>query len=163
MRSVAPWLLGSLLAFLATSAAFLTLANLGSEPSEVRLEPREPPPRSDSPLELLLDANHLDSLSAGPGQVMTLRATNGGDDGLSDVSLTVEVSSEDTTLLETRRQRKTIEEIKPGESAEIPFELDLSPPDTASDLELETPRAIIEVRATTPSGVSTVRTAVLPL
>lgn len=165
MKSLAPWAIGAILAFLVTSGAFLLLANLGTEPSEVRLEQRQPAPKSNSPLELGLDEERLASLEAEEDQGVTLSVRNGGAESLSDVNLTVEVYSEDTSLSEAERYRKTVEEITPGESAEVPFELDLSPPDTkeTTDYHLgpEPPRAIIEIRATVPDGGgSAIRTVI---
>lgn len=164
VRGIAPWVLGSILAFVITSGAFLLLANLGTEPSEVRLEPRQPPPKSDSSLELDLDEERLASLNASRNQSITLNVRNGGGVDLSTVNLTVEVYSEDTSLPEARRYRKTIEGLDSGESAEVEFDLNLSPPETTNSYSgTEPPRTIIEVRATTPDGVSAIRTAVLQL
>lgn len=162
MRGFAPWIAGSILAFLVTSAAFLALANLGAAPSEIRLESREPQPRSNSSLDLGLDEAGLASLEAAEGQSITLDVRNGGDEALSDVALTVEVYSEDTSLSESGRYRKTIQEITPGETATVPFDLDLSPPEDAPAYPSpEPPRTIVEVRATTPEGVSAIRTVIL--
>lgn len=162
MKGVAPWVVGSVLAFLVTSVAFLALANLGTDPSEIRLESEEPQPRSDSALDLSLDEASLASLEAAEGQSITLDVRNGGDEALSDVALTVEVRSEDTSLTESERYRKTIQEIIPGESAAVPFDLDLSPPEGTSPYPSpEPPRTIVEIRATTPEGVSAIRTVIL--
>lgn len=162
MRGFVPWVAGSILAFLVTSVAFLALANLGADPSEMRLESREPQPRSSSPLDLGLDEARLASLEAAEGQSITLDVRNGGDEVLSDVAITVEVYSEDTALSESDRYRKTIREITPGETAAVPFELDLSPPaETIPYPGPEPPRTIVEVRATTPEGVSAIRTVIL--
>lgn len=162
MKGIAPWVVGAVMAFVVASGAFLLLANLGSDPSEIRLEPREPQPRSDSALELGLDEERLASLEAEEGQTTTLNVRNGGEEALSDIALTIEVYSEDTSLSESERYRKTIREITPGETAEVPFDLDLSPPEgTPAQPGPEPPRTIIEVRATTPEGVSAIRTAIL--
>lgn len=159
---MAPWAAGAVLAFLVTSGAFLLLANLGTEPSEMRLERPQPAPRSDSALEIGLDEERLASLEAAPSQSIALDVSNGGGEGLVDVNLTVEVYSENTALPEGQRQRKTIQALEPGEFAEVPFELDLSPPEAGGAyLGPEPPRTIIEVRATTPGGVSAIRTAIL--
>ncbi|MBA2693581.1 MAG: hypothetical protein H0U65_14015 [Rubrobacter sp.] len=161
MRGVAPWAVGSVLAFLVTSAAFLLLANLGTDPSEVRLEQRQSAPKSNAPLELALDENQLASFEAAPEQNMSLGVRNGGGDGLSDVNLTVEVYSEDTAAPEGQRQRKTIQALDPGESAEVFFDLDLSPPEAADEYPgPEQPRNIVEIRATTPGGTSAIRTVI---
>lgn len=162
MKGVAPWIGGAILAFLLTSAAFLALANLGASPSEVRLESPGSPPRSDSFLDLGLDETRLASLEAEENQSITLEVRNGGEETLTDVAITIEVYSEDTALSETERYRKTIREIIPGETAAVPFELDLSPPaETVPYPGPEPPRTIVEVRATTPEGVSAIRTAIL--
>lgn len=162
MKGIIPWAVGSILAFLVTSGAFLLLANLGTEPSEVRLEQRQPEPRSNSSLELSVDEEQLASLEAGPGQSMALGVRNGGGESLSDVNITVETSSENTALPESQRQRKTIQALDPGESAEVLFDLDLSPPEAMeSHPGPESPRSIVEIRATTPGGTSAIRTVIL--
>lgn len=162
MKSVGPWVLGSIFAFLVTSAAFLLLANLGTDPSEVRLEQRQPLPKSNAALEIVLDENQLETLEAAPGQTIYLGVRNGGDDILTDVTLNVEVSSENTAYTESERQRTSIETLNPGESAEIAFDLDLSPPETMETYPgPESPRNIVEIRATTPGGAAAIRSVIL--
>lgn len=161
-RAIAPWALGAVLTFLVVSVAFLILARLGTEPAEVSLEPRQPPLGSESPLGLQLDEDRLSSLKATPGQKMTLTVENSGEkESLKDISVVVEVSSEDTSAPDTRLYRKTISGIPPGDSEEVPFELDLSPPEDAGGSS-DPPREIIEVRVATPGGASEVRTVLLP-
>ncbi|HEX2729558.1 MAG TPA: hypothetical protein VHM16_07380, partial [Rubrobacteraceae bacterium] len=83
---------------------------------------------------------------------------NAGDARLSDINVAVKVSSENTALSEARYYRSSVESLAAGETASAGFVLDLS----VAQQSPEPARAIIEVRATTPSGVSSVRTAILP-
>lgn len=162
MKSVGPWILGSILAFLVTSGAFLILANLGADPSEVRLEQRQPLPESGSALELSLDDEQLESFEAAPGQTMTVEVRNGGGESLADVTINVEASSENTANTESQRRRTSIEALGPGESAEVAFDLDLSEPETPENYPgPDTPRKIVEIRATTPDGAATIRSVIL--
>ena len=165
MREAALWISGAALAFLVTAAAFLLLANLGTGPSEKRLPPDAGPTRSGPALELNLDEGQLASLRALPDQRFVVRAENPGDKDLTDVNLTLEVSSENTALPNARYYRETVEELAAGEDTPVPFYLDLSPPEAGLTLAdaPEPPRTIVEVRATTPEGVSAVKTAILPL
>lgn len=162
MRGVVPWAAGAVLAFLLTSGAFLLLANLGTETSDVRLEQRQSEAKSSAPLELNLDESQLADLESDSGQSMALGVRNGGAESLADVNLTVEVYSEDTAVPEGERQRKTIQALGPGESADVSFDLDLSPAETMDSYPgPEAPRKIVEVRATTPAGTSAIRTVIL--
>jgi hypothetical protein len=82
------------------------------------------------------------------------------------VNLTLEVSSENTALSDARYYRETVDELAAGKSTIVPFYLDLSPPEVstlATTAVPEPPRTIVEVRATTPTGVSATKTAILPL
>ncbi|HEX2181147.1 MAG TPA: hypothetical protein VHH10_02605 [Rubrobacteraceae bacterium] len=169
MREAALWVSGAFLAFLATAGAFLLLANLGTGPSETNLTPDPPPEESGPALELTLNRDRLASLRALPGQELAVGVRNAGGEDLSDIHLTLEVSSENTALSEARYYRKTIEELPAGRRVDVPFYLDLSAAvSTASSSATasavpEPPRKIIEVRATTPGGVSTIKTAIVPV
>ena len=164
MREAALWISGAALAFLITAGAFLLLANLGSGPSEQSLPPDPQPARSGPALELDLDEGELASLKALPEQRLDLGVENPGDEDLSAVKLTLEVSSENTALSEARYYRRTVDELRAGGNANVSFNLDLSAPDETNPAAVpEEPRRILEVRATTPTGVSAIKTAILPL
>lgn len=164
MREGALWISGAALAFLLTAGAFLLLANLGTAPSEKSLGPG---PRSGGPegptLELGLDEGQLAALQALPNQNLDLVVENGGRRALSDVNLTLEVSSENTALTDASYYRRTLEKLDAGEAVEVDFLLDLSLPEQTVPSQAEPPRTLLEIRATTPGGVSAVRTVILPL
>jgi hypothetical protein len=169
VREAALWVSGAVLAFLATAGAFLLLANLGTGPSERNLTPEPPPEESGPALELMLNQERLASLRALPEQELAVGVRNAGGEDLSDVHLTLEVSSENTALSDARYYRKTIGELPAGSRVDVPFNLDLSAAvsTTSSNASAsavpESPRKIIEVRATTPGGVSAVKTAIVPV
>ncbi len=165
MREAAFWVSGAAVAFFITAGAFLLLANLGTGPSEKNL-PADPGTGKSGPdLELNLGEGTLTTLAPLPGQRFDLTVENVGSEDLSDVSLTVEVSSENTALSDARYYRKTVEELAAGESITVPFYLDLSTPQAGLTVPEapEPPRTIVEARAATPEGVSAVKTAILPL
>ena len=164
MREAALWVSGAALPFFLTAGAFLLLANLGSGPSEQRLPPEPQPARSGPALELNLDEGELASLRALPEQRLDLGVENPGDEDLSDVNLTLEVSSENTALSDARYYRRTVDELEAGGNVTLSFYLDLSSPEETNPVAVpEEPRTILEVRATTPTGVSAIKTAILPL
>ena len=167
MREAALWLTGAALAFFVTAAAFLALANLGARPSEESLQPTPAPPKSDPTLGLTPNGEQLSSLRALPDQRLEVAVENTGDEDLSNVTLTLRVSSENTALPGTRYYRQTLPKLPAGGSSTMPFRFDLSPPEgTTGGAFAETreaPRTILEMRATTPEGVAAVKTAVLPL
>lgn len=165
MREALFWVSGAALAFFVTAGAFLLLANLGTGSSEksLALDPR--PARSGPALELELDEGELASLRALPDQRLEVGVKNPGNKDLESVHLTLEVSSENTALSDARYYRETVGTLAAGGAVVVTFELDLSAPEGTS-LAVpapEPPRTILEVRATTPTGVSAVKTAVLPL
>ena len=163
MRAAALWLSGAALAFFATAAAFLLLAELAAIPSERNLAPGPPSERSGPILKLDLDEDGLASLEPREGQSLGLTVKNGGDKALSDVSLILGVSSENTALSDPRYYRRKVERLPAGESIPVRFEFDLSSAEGASaSAAAEPARRILEVRASTPEGISTVRTAILP-
>ena len=169
MREAVFWVSGAAVAFFITAAAFLLLANLGTGPSEKRL-PADPGADESGPaLDLSLDEAELATLAALPDQRLDLTVENAGDEDLSNVNLTLEVSSENTALLDARYYRDTVEKLPTGESTTVPFYLDLSTPESTVESRVEAPdapeppRKIVEIRATTPEGVSAVKTAILPL
>ena len=161
MREAALWVSGAALAFFITAGAFLLLANLGTGPSEKSLPPDPRPAESGPALELNLDEDQLASLDALPDQRFEVGVENPGDEGLSDVNLTLEVSSENTALSDARYYRETVDTLTAGSSVTVSFYPDLSAATTPAAVP-EPPRQILEVRATTPTGVSAVKTAILP-
>jgi len=169
VREAALWLFGAALAFFVTAGAFLVLANLATGPSERNLTPDPPPAESGPALELTLNRERLESLRALPGQELEVGVRNTGDEDLSGVNLTVEVSSENTALSDARYYRENVKELPAGSSAPVSFNLDLStyvsaaPSTLPTSTALEPPRRIIEVRATSPEGVSAIRTAIVPI
>jgi len=164
VREAVLWISGAALAFFVTAGAFLLLANLGSGPSEQSLPPDPRPVRSGPALELNLDEGELASLRALPEQRLDLGVENPGDKDLSDVNLTLEVSSENTALSGARYYRRTVDELEAGGNATVSLYLDLSAPEEPNLAAVpEEPRKILEVRANTPTGVSAIKTAILPL
>ena len=164
MREAVVWVFGAALAFFVTAGAFLLLANLATGPSEESLPPDPQPSQSGPALELSLDEDQLASMEALPDQRLDLGVENAGDEDLSDVNLTLEVSSENTALSDARYYRETVQALEAGGSVTVQFYLDLSEGEGPNPVAVpEPPRKILEVRATTPTGVSTVKTAILPL
>lgn len=166
MREIVLWLTGAALAFFVTAGAFLSLANLAGVPSHKNLTPDPPPERSGPALELSLDEDRLASLRPLPGQSLDLLVKNAGDKQLSDVNVTLGVSSENTALPNARFYRQTVQKLPPDEAVIVHFEFDLSSPEQPVERPPaalpEPSRKILEIRATTPRGVSAVRTAILP-
>jgi hypothetical protein len=169
VKEAALWISGAAFAFFATAGAFLLLANLGTGPSERNLTPDPPPAESGPALELSLNKNRLASLGALPGQELEVGVRNAGDEDLSHVNLTVEVSSENTALSDALYYRDNVNELPAGSSVPVRFYLDLSQRKstmgaaTSAPAVPESPRKIIEVRATTPEGESAIKTAIVPL
>lgn len=166
MREAALWACGAVLAFLITAGAFLSLANLatGSPEESLSPNPENVPARPGPPLDLDLNEDRLLALRPEPDQDLQLTLENTGDGAYSDINLTLRVSSEDTAHPQTRYYRRAVARLSAGETVPVRFNLDLSntPPTTRSAPAPE-PRKIIEVRATTPEGVSAVRTAIVPM
>ncbi|MBA3423933.1 MAG: hypothetical protein H0U04_05185 [Rubrobacter sp.] len=167
MRDVAFWVLGTALAFALTATAFLLLANILTTPSERSLTPPGLEGRPGPSLDLDLDAGQLATLDDLSRQRLDLTLRNEGEKTLENIHLTLEVASENTALTETRYYRASVNNLKAGTSKRAAFALDLSPPagsagaDASEDL--ESPQTIVEIQATTPEGVSAVRTVILPL
>jgi hypothetical protein len=164
VREAALWVSVAALTFFLAAGAFLVLANLGTGPSEKSLSPNPRPARSGPALELNLDEGELASLHALPDQRFEVGVENPGDEDLSDVNLTLEVSSENTALSDARYYRRAVDKLEAGRSVTLSFYLDLSAQDGTRVAAIpEAPRKILEVRATTPTGVSAIKTAILPL
>lgn len=166
MRGIVLWISGAALAFFVTAGAFLLLANLASAPSAKSLAPGPASGGSGDTLELSLDEDRLASLRSLPGQSLDLVVKNEGDEQLSDVNVTLSVFSENTALPDSRYYRQTVEKLPVGAAATVHFEFDLSAPEQTvmrpSAAVPEPSRKILEIRATTPEGISTVRTVILP-
>jgi hypothetical protein len=166
MRDIVLWLSGAALAFLITAGAFLFLANLATAPSEKRLDPDQARGGSGQAVDLILDSERLTSLKPLPDQSLELEVKNEGTKQLSDVNVTLSVSSENTALPDFRYYRQTVEKIPAGKAARVRFEFDLpAREDPVARPPAENPeptREILEIRATTPEGNSTVRTVILP-
>lgn len=158
MRGVLWWIPGAALAFVLTAGAFLLLANASGSPSDKSLRPDSPSAPSGPSLELQLPRDRLAALEHSPDQNLAISIRNAGDERLSDINVSVKVSSENTALSEARYYQSSVESLAAGETAPKEFVLDLS----VAAQSPEPARAIIEVRATTPSGVSSVKTAILP-
>ncbi|CAN5852491.1 hypothetical protein BH23ACT11_BH23ACT11_09280 [soil metagenome] len=161
------WVLGTLGAFLLTAGAFLLLANLGTSTSERSLDPGSQPSDVSLPLQVKMDKGELRSLQTTRGQELTLVVLNDSSSSYSKVSLTLRVSSEDTSLAESRYYRAKVNNLRPGKSKPVRFPLDLLPLADARDAAKRSgnqarSRVVLEVQATTPEGISTVKTAVLP-
>jgi len=166
MRDTAFWLSGAALAFLLTAGAFLLLANLAAAPSEKSLRPDQTPGGSGPAMDLELDRERLASLGSLPDQSLDLVIENEGAKQLADVNVTLIVSSENTALSSSRFYRQTVEKIPAGGTASVRFEFDLVAPEQpiarVPAAREEPSREILELRATTPEGNSTVRTVILP-
>ena len=165
MRDAALWVAAAALAFLLTAGAFLFLANLatGSLADDLPATPARKKPGPS--LDLDLNRDRLASLTPAADQELLITVENAGGKDFSNVNLSVESSPGDTADPRTRYYRQTLQNLGSGERVEVSFLLDLyRPPRTpdapaASDERTE----ILEIRATTPEGVSEVRTAILPL
>jgi hypothetical protein len=166
MRDVVFWLSGAALAFVVTAGAFLLLANLATTPAEKSLNPDRAPVGSGPAIDLQLDRQRLASLEPLPDQILDLSVENEGVELLSDVNVTLSVASENTALSDSRYYRQTVEKIPAGGAESVRFEFDLlvpaQPVRRPSEATPEPSREILEIRATTPEGNSTVRTVILP-
>ena len=165
MRGVALWVLLTSIAFLATAAAFLLLASLGGNPESAPIPRADPPETQERPvLSLKIPEERLENLEREPGQRLTLDLENGGEEELVGITLALDIVSENTARPHARSYRETLEQLAPGETASVEFEIDLSPSIPAGE---PNPRAepryreILEARASASGGVSDVKTAVL--
>lgn len=165
MREATLWVAAAALAFLVTAAAFLMLANLATGSLADDLPATPAPVRSGPALDLDLNRSQLASLEPAPNQELLLTVENAGGSDFSSVNLTLESSSGDTADPRSRYYQRTLQNLRSGESVEVSFLLDLYRPTRAPDVPTATKERseILEIRATTPEGVSMVRTAILPL
>ena len=156
MREAALWVSGAALAFVATAGAFLLLASLATGSSERSLRPNPRSSGTGPALELRLDGDQLASLRALPGQELDVTVGNTGRKDLSNVNLTLVVSSENTALSGLRYYRETLDELASGTFVTVHFYLDLSARETTAASSPaavpETPRNLLEGRAPTPEG-----------
>jgi hypothetical protein len=117
-------------------------------------------------VDLILDREQLTSLRDGPEQSLVPVVENEGGEQLSDVNVTLRVFSENTALSGSRYYRQTVEKIPAGEAASVRFEFDLlvreEPGAKPPPANPEPSRELLEIRATTPEGNSTVKTVILP-
>jgi hypothetical protein len=166
MRDIVFWLSGAALAFLVTAGAFLLLANLATAPSEKSLNPDQVRRESGQAMDLILDREWLASLEPRPNQSLDLVVENEGGEQLSDVNVTLSIFSENTAVSDFRYYRQTVEKIPAGEAASVRFEFDLlvreEPVARPPAVTPEPSRELLELRATTPDGNSTIRTVILP-
>ncbi len=171
MKGALFWLASTVAAFAVTAGVFLVLAEMGTDPPEQSLsadggnrsEPR-------APLSMQLRESDLENLEAAEDQRLRLTLENRGDRELTSINVYLALSSEDTSNRETRYYEAEIEELGAGESRNVEFELDLSPPEDGQqgsgeqtgdspDVDMN----ILEARAASSEGASTVKTAVLSL
>jgi len=164
MRGVAVWFSGAALAFLLTAGVFLLLANIATIPSEKSLAPEPPEAASQPVVELELNADQLASLKPEPDQNLNLTVRNENSTPLSDVNVTLSVSSENTALSRSRYYRQMVEEVPANGTADIPFDFNLSEPKqrVTGRPASEPAREILEIKATTPDGISATKTVILP-
>jgi hypothetical protein len=167
VRGVAIWTLLTSIAFLVTAAAFLLLASLGGDSESAPIPRADLSETRERPtLSLKIPEDQLERLEREPGQQLTLDLENGGEEELADVALSLDVVSENTARPHARSYRETLEQLAPGETASIEFEIDLSPSGPAGTREFKPGaepqyREILEVRASASGDVSDVKTAVL--
>ena len=164
MKGMAIWFSGAALAFLLTAGAFLLLASLATVPSEKSLTPDPPEVASQPAVDLKPNAGQLASLKPEKDQSLDLTLRNESSIPLSHVSVTLSVSSENTALSTPRFYRHLVGKLPASGAADIPFGFDLSEPRQriTGRPASEPAREILEFRATTPDGISTTKTVILP-
>ena len=164
MRGVVVWFSGAALAFFLTAGAFLLLANIATVPSEKSLAPEPPDAAPQDVVELELNADQLASLKPEPDQSLDLTLRNESELTLPALNVTLKVSSENTALSGSRYYRQMIEMVPSNGTADIPFEINLSEPEQriTGRPASEPAREILEIKATTPDGISTTKTVILP-
>lgn len=161
MRGALFWLGSTAAAFAATAGVFLMLAQIGANAPEQSLEAgddRRAEPRA--PLSLDFGSGELDGLDEEEDQELELTLSNTGGRELTDINVYLIVSSEDTASRETGYYEAEVEELAPEESKRVDFDIDLSPAGSGESSEDEALN-VLEVRAASSEGASTVETAVL--
>jgi hypothetical protein len=164
MRGVAVWFSGAAVAFLLTAGAFLLLANIATIPSGKSLAPETPDAASPPVVELELNADQLASLKPEPDQSLDLTVRNESSTPLTNLNVTLSVFSENTALSGSRFYRHIVEKVPADGTADVPFGFNLSEPQRrlTGRPASEPAREILEIKATTPDGISTVKTVILP-
>ena len=165
MRGMAVWISGAALAFILTAGAFLLLASLATVPSERSLTPDPPEVASQPAVDLKLNSGQLASLKPKKAQSLDLTLRNESSTPLSDVNVTLSVFSENTALSTSRHYRHVVEKLPASGTADIRFGFDLSEPKqrvVTGRPASEPAREILEIKATTPDGISTTKTVILP-
>jgi hypothetical protein len=158
-RGVLLWFLATSAAFLVTAGAFLLLANLGTGPGSGS-DPIPRAPEAVGPaLALRFAEDRLGELERRPDQTLTLYVENRGGREIPEVGVTLAVAFEANFSADPGRYEGNVKGLAPGEKRAVEMQVDLSPP--AKTPEAQDQRVILEARATTPGGVSTVETAVL--
>jgi hypothetical protein len=172
LRGAFFWTVSTILAFAVTAAVFLTLAEIGTAPPERSLGPGdERRARPEAPLTLELGQNELNDLEEAEGQRIAMTISNGSRRELTDINVYLILSSDNTAKQDTRYYEAEIQRLARGESKRVNFPgLDLSPPGTGDEGEAgessqEDPDAdsfnVLEMRAASSEGASTVKTAAL--
>lgn len=167
MKGALFWVSSTALAFAVTAGVFLTLAEFGTAPPDRSLSADgDRRIESRAPLSIDLPRNELESLEESEDQALGMTLSNRSDRELTGINVYLILSSEDTADQETRYYEAEIEELGPQESKLVRFdEIDLSPPEPGGDSGTDPPEEksfnILEVRAASSEGVSTVKTAVL--
>ncbi|MDN5696645.1 MAG: hypothetical protein L0G70_01570 [Rubrobacter sp.] len=172
MRGALFWLASTVAAFAITAGVFLVLAEMGTDPPEQSLsadggnrsEPR-------APLSMELRESDLESLEAQEDQSLRISLENRGERELTSINVYLALSSEDTSKQETRYYEAELQDLQAGESRNVSFDLDLSPPENGGEQSYEDrpedsseeEMNILEARAASSEGASTVNTAVLSL
>jgi hypothetical protein len=113
---------------------------------------------------LELNEDQLASLRQEKDQSLDLTLRNESSTPLSHVNVTLSVSSENTALSNPRYYRHVVEKLPASGTADIRFGFDLSEPKQriTGRPASEPAREILEIKATTPAGISTTKTVVLP-
>lgn len=172
MRGAFFWTISTILAFAVTATVFLTLAEIGTAPPERSLGPGdERRARPEAPLTLELGQNELNGLEEAKGQRLDMTISNGSGRELTDINVYLILSSDNTAEQDTRYYEAEIRRLAQGESKRVNFPgLDLSPPDPGNEgASSESSRenlnedsfSILEMRAASSEGASTVKTAAL--
>lgn len=167
MRGALFWVGSTVAAFAVTAGVFLMLAQIGANTPEQSLEDDDRRAEPRAPLSLDFGRGELDRLDEEEDQELELILSNTGSRELTDINVYLIVSPEDTASRETRYYEAEVEELDPEESKRVDFDIDLSPPDSngSGNSSEETPDDtaldILEVRAASSEGASTVKTAVL--
>ncbi|WP_047865290.1 hypothetical protein [Rubrobacter aplysinae] len=168
MRGTLFWITSTVLAFAVTAAVFLMLAEVGTSPPERSLSAdagREGGDRQSLGLDLRQET--LQGLEEAEDQELGMSLSNGSDRPLTNINVYLILSSEDTAEQNARYYEASISELAANESKRVTFDLDLSSPDASesgggeSGSREQDSFTILEARAASSQGASTVKTAVL--